>query len=100
MANEFFVRCNEKTNYIVRRSQFAHFLSESLVNYLGYTMEEFSKIFMKKGYPVTFNDIAGKETILNMYRRDVYTNGRLQKHKKRINISKKIPVTFTFKNGR
>jgi len=52
-------------------------MSEELINYLGWTLEEFGKEFMSSGYPKVFDNISDDEEILNMYTRDIYSNLRV-----------------------
>jgi hypothetical protein len=53
-------------------------VSEPLLHYLGYRLKEFSDVFMTRGFPKIYNNITDIHTIVNMYKRDIFTNQKLK----------------------
>jgi hypothetical protein len=78
MGNFFECRKDRSTGHIFRRKQFSHIVSEPVLRYLGYSLKEFSDGFMTYGFPKIYNDITDIHDIINMYKRDIFTNQKLK----------------------
>jgi|ETNmetMinimDraft_14_1059893.scaffolds.fasta_scaffold260165_1 hypothetical protein len=78
IGNFFECRKDRSTGFIFKRKQFSHIVSESLLEYLGYSLDEFSEVFMTYGFPKIYNNITDIYTIINMYKRDIFTNQKLK----------------------
>jgi len=46
-------------------------MSKDVVKGFGYTMKEFSTVFLSTGFPPIYNDITDLEKIKEIYRRDI-----------------------------
>jgi hypothetical protein len=62
---------------MMRRNQFSHIVSESFLKCLGYSMREFQDIFVTYGFPKIYNNITDIQKIIDMYKRDIFTNTKL-----------------------
>ena len=99
IANIFQIRKDSSTNFIMRRTQCSHIVSQPLLNYLGYSMKEFQDAFITYGFPKIYNNITDIEEILRMQKRDIFINKKVQNQNIDQNSAKKIPVLFKRKKN-
>jgi hypothetical protein len=55
-------------------------------------MREFEDAFVTYGFPKIYNNITDVEDILNMFRRDIFTNRKLSEKNMNKHAVRKIPV--------
>ena len=77
LGNNFATLNGSESNNTCIRKQFSHIMSAPLLKYLGYTMAEFGREFINKGFPKIYNDVTNIHDILDMYRRDITCNTNL-----------------------
>ena len=73
-------------------------MSQKMVEFLGYNMQEFREIFLAEGYPAIYPNITSIQLIKQMYMRDNSINKCLQNRTISQPYSKRgVLVNFTIK---